>query len=145
MEAYQRFTDFSSRKKAFKFIRDKRINSCDSINLVGSAALSELWHKNLSQVCERGITYLAKKNFLAGMKQTKVKRCVNCLARKHKRVPFHNHLPSRKSELLELVHSDLCGLFKVKSKGGALYFATFIDDHSRKIWVLSFKLQRSSA
>ena len=52
----------------------------DSINLVGSAALSELWHKNLSQVCERGITYLAKKNFLASKKQAKVKRCVDCLA-----------------------------------------------------------------
>ena len=88
---------------------------------------------------ERGITCLAKKNLLAGMKQTKVKRCVHCLAGKHKRVSFHSHPPSRKSELLELVHSDLCGPFKVKSKGGALYFATFIDDHSRKIWVYPLK------
>ena len=27
----------------------------------------------------------------------------------------------------------------MKSKGGALYFATFIDDHSRKIWVYPLK------
>ena len=27
----------------------------------------------------------------------------------------------------------------MQSKGGALYFATFIDDHSRKIWVYSLK------
>ena len=33
----------------------------------------------------------------------------------------------------------MCGPFKVKSKGGALYFATFIDDHSRKIWVYPLK------
>ena len=79
------------------------------------------------------------------MKQTKVKRSVHCLAGKQKRVSFHSHPPSRKSELLEIVHSDLCGPFKVKSKGGALYFATFNDDHSRKIWVISFKIQRSSA
>ena len=42
---------------------------------------------------------------------------------------------------MELVHSDLCGPFKVKSKGGALYFATFIDDHSRKIWVYPLKVK----
>ena len=52
----------------------------------------------------RGITCLAKKNLLAGMKQTKVKRCVHFLAGKQKRVSFQSHTPSRKSELLELVH-----------------------------------------
>ena len=40
----------------------------DSINLVESEALSELWHKRLSHMSERGNTYLAKKNFLDGMK-----------------------------------------------------------------------------
>ena len=58
---------------------------------------------------------------------------------KQKRVSFHSHPLSRKSELLKLVRSDLRGSFKVKSKGGALYFATFIDDHSRKIWVYPLK------
>ena len=42
-------------------------------------------------------------------------------------------------ELLELVRSDLCGSFKTKSKGGALYFATFINDRSRKILVYPLK------
>ena len=69
---------------------------------------------------KRGITYLSKKNLLAGMKQAKVKRCVHCLAGNYKRVSFHSHRPSRKSELLELVHSDLSGPFKVNSKGGAI-------------------------
>ena len=55
------------------------------------------------------------------------------LSREIERVSFHCHPPQRESELLQLVHSELCGPFKVKSKGGALYFATFIDDRSRKI------------
>ena len=87
----------------------------------------------------RGITCLAKKNLLAGIKQTKVKRCVHCLTGKQKRVTLHSHPSSRKSELLELVHSDLCGPFKVKSINGTLYFSTFIDDHSCKIWVYPLK------
>ena len=60
----------------------------DSINLVESEALSELWHKRLSHMSDRGITYLAKKNLLVGMKQTKVKICVHCLTGKQKRVSF---------------------------------------------------------
>ena len=42
-------------------------------------------------------------------------------------------------ELLDQVHSDMYGPFKMKSKGGALYFSTFIDDHSCKIWVYPLK------
>lgn len=84
----------------------------DSVNLVESDTLSELWHKRLSHMSERGIICLAKKNLLSGVKQAKVKRCVHCLAGKQKRVSFHSHPPSRKPELLELVHSDLCGPFK---------------------------------
>jgi len=41
--------------------------------------------------------------------------------------------------LLELVHSDVCGPLKVKSFTGALYFITFIDDCSRKLWVYALK------
>ena len=67
------------------------------------------------------------------MKQAKLKKCVRCLAGKQKRVSFQSHPLSRKLDLLELVHSDLCGPFKVRSHGGVLYFVTFIDNHSRKL------------
>ena len=33
------------------------------------------------------------------------------------------------------MHSDLCGPMKTKTLGSALYFVTFIDDCSRKLWV----------
>jgi len=40
---------------------------------------------------------------------------------------------------LDLVHSDLCGPMSVSSVGGAKYFLTFIDDHSRKIYIYFLK------
>ena len=40
--------------------------------------------------------------------------------------------------VLDLIHSDLCGPMP-KSLGGAQYFVTFIDDHSRKTWVYLLK------
>ena len=56
-----------------------------------------------------------------------MQKCSHCMAGKQTRVSFKKHPPSRKSELLELVHSDVCGPLKVKSFSGALYFVTFID------------------
>ncbi len=38
-------------------------------------------------------------------------------------------------EKLELVHTDVWGPASVSSIGGKQYFVTFIDDHSKKLWV----------
>ncbi|XP_059291841.1 F-box/LRR-repeat protein At5g63520-like [Lycium ferocissimum] len=65
-------------------------------------------------------------------------KCEHCLAGKQNRVSFKSHLPSRKTELLELVHSHLWSN-EDEDCGGALYFATFIDDCSRKLWVYVLK------
>ena len=45
----------------------------------------------------------------------------------------------RWSELLGLVHSDVCGKMNAKSLSGAEYFLTFIDDKSRYVWVYILK------
>ncbi|RDX64955.1 hypothetical protein CR513_56423, partial [Mucuna pruriens] len=55
------------------------------------------------------------------------------------RVSFKKHPPSRNLELLELVHYDIYGPLKGKSFSGALYFVTFIDDCSKKLWVYALK------
>ena len=40
---------------------------------------------------------------------------------------------------LEIVHSDLCGPMPTPSLSGKLYFLTFIDNFSRKVWVYFLK------
>ena len=74
------------------------------------------------------------------LRNAELEKCSHCMAGKQTRVSFKKHPPSRKSKLLELVHFDVCGPLKVKSFSGALYFVTFIDDCSRKLWV--YALQR---
>jgi len=49
-----------------------------------------------------------------------------------------------KSELFELVHLGVCGLLKVKSYSGVLYFITCIDDCFRKL-SLCISTRRSSS
>ncbi len=38
-------------------------------------------------------------------------------------------------EKLELVHTDVWGPASISSIRGKQYFVTFIDNHSRKVWV----------
>ena len=76
---------------------------------------------------------------LPGLRNADLEKCSHCMVGKQTRVSFKKHPHFRKFELLELVHSDVYGPLKVKSFSGALYFVTFIDDCSKKIWVYALK------
>ena len=41
--------------------------------------------------------------------------------------------------MLEVVHSDVWGPAKTASMGGCRFYVTFIDDHTRKVWVYFMK------
>lgn len=46
---------------------------------------------------------------------------------------------NRAQELLEIVHSDVCGPINTASNGGAKYIHTFIDDKSQYVHVYFLK------
>jgi len=48
-------------------------------------------------------------------------------------------MKSSKAERLELIHTDLWGKASMLSLGSLLYFVTFIDDTSRKVWIYFLK------
>jgi transposase InsO family protein len=64
--------------------------------------------------------------------------CDYCLFGKQHRVSFRRS-STRKSNVLDLAYSDVCGPIEVESLGGNRYFVTFIDDASRKVWVYVLK------
>ena len=45
----------------------------------------------------------------------------------------------RAQDLLELIHSDLCGPMSIQARGGYEYFITFTDDYSRFGYVYLMK------
>lgn len=57
---------------------------------------------------------------------------------KQSRLPFISTGKKAKN-LLDIVHSDLCGPMSVDSIGGAKYFLIFVDDHSRKMFIFFIK------
>ncbi|GJW36015.1 retrotransposon protein, putative, ty1-copia subclass [Tanacetum coccineum] len=54
------------------------------------------------------------------------------------RKPFP-HRPERATDLLGIIHTDVCGPFRHVSRQGASYFITFTDDYSRYGYVYLFK------
>ncbi|GKV11817.1 hypothetical protein SLEP1_g23036 [Rubroshorea leprosula] len=97
------------------------------------ADATELWHKRLGHLSEKGLQILSKKELLPGFIGNLSKTCADCLAGKHHKVSFHTLPLSRRKYALDLVHTDVC-FMKDKSLGGATYFVTFVDDFSRKLW-----------
>ena len=67
-----------------------------------------------------------------------LKTCDHCLFGKAHRVAFHTNPSSRRSNVIDLIHTDVCTM-QTRTVGDALYYVTFIDDHSRKIWGFSLK------
>ena len=56
--------------------------------------------------------------------------CESCLLGKMTKTPFSGH-SERATDLLGLIHSDVCGPFNVAVRGGYRYFITFTYDFSR--------------
>ena len=50
--------------------------------------------------------------------------------------------PSSKSKekgILEIIHSDVCGLMSSNSLSGYVYYVSFIDEFSRNTWIYLLK------
>ena len=46
---------------------------------------------------------------------------------------------SKAKEILDIVHSDMCGPMTTTSLSGYVYYVSFIDDFSRKTWIYFLK------
>ena len=61
--------------------------------------------------------------------------CEECAVGKQQRNQFPKGKSWRAKNVLELVHSDICGPINPSSNGGKRYIIIFIGDFSRKTWV----------
>lgn len=64
---------------------------------------------------------------------TSSKVCIDCLMGKQQRNPFPHTATWRASQILELIHADICGPISPISNTKKGYMISFIDDYSRKI------------
>ena len=97
-----------------------------------------LWHCRLGHVSESRISKLYKEKFLEPYEYESLGTCESCLMGKMTKTPFSGH-GERTTELLGLIHTDVCGLMMTQARGGYSYFITFIDDLSRFGYVYLMK------
>lgn len=69
----------------------------------------------------------------------KKKICGSFLLGKQARQSFPKETPYRASEILELIHGDLCGPITPTTSAGNKYIFVLIDDHSRYMWTVLLK------
>ena len=108
--------------------------SASLVNAMKDESTTKLWHQKLAHTRKKVLAILAKKHLLSGMNSIHLKRCIHCLAGKQHKVSFKSSPLSRKSNVHDLIYSDVCGPMKTRTLGGFRYFATFIYNHSRKLW-----------
>jgi hypothetical protein len=100
---------------------------------------NELWHRRYAHINYQALPFL--KRMVEGipeLQSTHEGICKGCALGKNIKKPFPSS-NNRSKEILDLIHSDVCGPMPVKSLGGSLYYVTFIDDYSRKTWLYLLK------
>ena len=89
-----------------------------------------LWHLRLGHLNIDQLRIILNR---MGIKCPASLECVTCLKGKIASKP-HNRSTERSTQVLELIHSDICGPVHIKSSA-IQYFVTFIDDYSRMVFV----------
>ena len=84
------------------------------------------------------MTRLAKMNLILNFTIVKGSKCQACVQAKQPR-KSHKAAEPRNLAPLELIHSDLCEMNGVLTKGGKRYFMTLIDDSTRYCYVYLLK------
>ncbi|GJZ72313.1 retrotransposon protein, putative, ty1-copia subclass [Tanacetum coccineum] len=97
-----------------------------------------LWHCRLGHISKKRIEKLQHDGLLNSTDLRAFEKCVPCMSGKMARKPY-THQVERAKDLLGLIHTNVCGPFKITSRQGASYFVTFTDDFSRYGYVYLLK------
>ncbi|GKA48604.1 retrotransposon protein, putative, ty1-copia subclass, partial [Tanacetum coccineum] len=99
-----------------------------------------LWHCRLGHISKKRIEKLQQDGLINSIDIESLGKCVSCMSGKMARKPY-SHQVERAKDLLGLIHTDVCGPFKIVTRQGASYFVTFTDDFSRYGYVYLLKLK----
>ena len=100
-----------------------------------------LWHKRLCHVNFDNLISIRKMKKVRGLPKLKKSNntmCKQCQLGKMKMSSFKSNTYTSK-EVLELVHTDLCGPIEVQSYKGDKYIMLFVDDYSRMMTIMFLK------
>jgi hypothetical protein len=98
---------------------------------------SKLWHFQLGHISRGRIESLVKNDILPPLEFSDREQCIYCI--KGKYVKQIKKGANRSTSTLEIIHTDICGPFSVKSVDGYDSFIIFTDDYSRYGYIYPIK------
>ena len=109
---------------------------------------TDIWHRRLGHASASGLkrlrTHNLPKALISSLQHLPDSfSCKACVLGKHHREPFPAST-STAEDVLSLIHSDLCGPFRITSVGGSRYFITFLDDASNHRTVYGLRSKHTS-
>jgi len=110
----------------------------------GSKASINIWHRRLGHLNADDVICMARKGLACGMvivgnTSPSSHICEPCIKGKQTRAKIQKETDMRADLVLGRVFLDVCILFSSRSHQGFLYFVTWIDDKSRKVFVSTMK------
>nr|GEY17655.1 hypothetical protein [Tanacetum cinerariifolium] len=97
-----------------------------------------LWHCRLGHISKKCIEKLQHDGLIDSSDLRDFEKCISCMSEKMARKPY-THQVKRAKDLLRLIHTDVCGPFKIMSRQRESYFVTFTDDFGRYGYVYLLK------
>ena len=97
-----------------------------------------LWHCRLGHIGVKRMKKLHADGILESLDYESLDACKPCLMGKMTKTPISRTM-ERATDLLEIIHTDVCGPMSVDAHGGHHYFLTFTDDLSRYGYIYLMK------
>jgi GAG-pre-integrase domain len=96
-----------------------------------------LWYKCLGHISQQRITRLVQSEILRSLNMSDLGLCIECA--KGKQTSMRKYTTNRMTDVLELIHTDICGPFPTSTRNGHVYFISFIDDYFRYGYIYLIK------
>ena len=91
---------------------------------VDNDSATYLWHCRLGHIGAKGMKKLHTDGLLELLDYESSDTCEPCLIGKMTKTPFFGTM-KQATNLLEIIHTDVCGPMIVEARGGYRYFLTF--------------------
>ena len=104
---------------------------------VDNDSATYLWHCHLGHIGVKRMKLHAD-GILESLEDESLDTCEPCLMGKMTKTPFSGTM-ERATDLLEIIHTDVCGPMNIEARGTYRYFLTFTDDLSRYGYIYLMK------
>lgn len=148
IDSYGEVTAVSLKVNGLYFVKSKLKPNESRTNIANKCTNmsdKEKWHRLLGHVNFKYLDTMCREQLLNGIPNELEKefmKCKTCIESKMHNIPFENNR-RRAKNLLEIVHTDVCGPFNTTGLNGEKYIVSFIDDYSKiaKVYVMKSKTE----